>query len=180
MGFSDTHSITSPTETSSAICNLWPDLRLRAGTYDGGLLSVVDSAAAKGLLCSWVGLEAFLPLVTTAFGDVYAVDTRSGWIYWLDTQYGLMDFVDKEIAWVLDVFIDIPEIGTEVLQQEKFARLRARNRELRYHEVFILNPWLMFGGVDDDPNHMIGDCAVYLDLVGHARGNVRAEIEGFE
>jgi Domain of unknown function (DUF1851) len=71
-----------------------------------------------------------------------------------------------EIAWVLNEFLEDPGLKAGLLQTARVERLQRRTRALRYHEAFILEPWLMFGGEDSDDRYVIGSCPTYVDLVG--------------
>lgn len=168
MTFIERHTLTEPGQTKEpAAITHAAGSKLRVGMYDDGLFAIVDAESARTLLSSWHFLDRELRvLITTGFGDVFAWDEVAKEVCFLNVQYGTVEFVDDEVDWFLDSFLDDPEVVQKVLRKEKFEQLRRRYRSLKYHEVFLLQPWLMLGGVDRDENYGIGLCSVYLDLVG--------------
>jgi hypothetical protein len=169
MTFLTRHSLTAPaTDRVSAITELLNGrVTIEAGMYDGGLIAVVDRSSATKLLQNWPQFsDGFPVLLTTAFGEVFVFDRRREQVLFINTQYGTTTEIDPEIAWVLDDFLENPGVKADLLQVDKVKRLQRQCRDLKYHEVFVLEPWIMFGGEDVDENYSVGDCAVYLDLVG--------------
>jgi hypothetical protein len=67
---------------------------------------------------------------------------------------------------VLGAFLQEADVVEKVLRRSALDQLVARQRPLRYHEAFILDPWLIWGGVDRPENYKIGHCGIYVDLVG--------------
>jgi hypothetical protein len=141
--------------------------KLLVGAYNDGLLMVVDAALSKTLLTTWswlVGRDC-LPLVTTGFGDVFFWDPTTG-VNYLEAQRAHVEFVDAEPKWFVENFLLIPQIVSKVLKKKSFDQLTRLRRPLKYHEVFILEPWQILGGEEKLENYAIGKCDVYLDLVG--------------
>lgn len=135
--------------------------------YDGGLIAIVDRTSSARLLRSWPQFASRFPvLFTTAFGDVFVFDEVRKHVLFINTQHGATTVIDPEVGWVLDEFIENPGVQADLLQVDKVKRLQRRHRDLSYHEAFILEPWIMFGGEDVDTNYSIGQCETYLDLVG--------------
>lgn len=169
MTFLARHLLTSPsTDRVSAITELLGGrVTIEAGMYDGGLIGVVDRKSANLILRNWPQFSVDFPvLLTTAFGEMFVFDRRREQVLFINTQYGTITEIDPEIEWVLDEFLENPGVKADLLQVDKVKRLQRQCRELRYHEAFLLEPWIMFGGEDVDENYSVGDCAVYLDLVG--------------
>lgn len=168
MTFLTRHALTAPaTDRVSAITELDGQLVIAAGVYDGGVITIVDRKSSDTLLRMWPQFSSGFPvLFTTAFGEVFVFDQQRKQVVFINTQYGTTTMIDPEIRWVLDEFLEDLGVKTDLLQVEKVKRLQRRYRELNYHEAFILEPWIMFGGMDADENYSVGDCAVYLDLVG--------------
>lgn len=139
------------------------------GAYNNGLLMVVDGAIATAILDQWRWLvdETCVALMTTGFGDVFFWNPANG-INHLETQRGTVEFVDAEIDWFLSEFLMNPSVVNDVLKRDQFEKLVQLKRPLLYHEVFILEPWLMLGGADRIENYAIGRCGEYLALVGQA------------
>jgi hypothetical protein len=139
------------------------------GTYQDGLLSILDNAAAPMLLNDWPMRDRWLPLIATGMGDLFFWDQDSPSVYFLNVQHGTTEFVDAEVPWLLDQFLIIPEILEKVFRKSRIEALTALFRPLRYGEAFIREPWAMFGGPDRDEFYSIGQLDVYLSLVGQTQ-----------
>jgi hypothetical protein len=138
----------------------------QAGVYEDGLLVVLRADDAEGFLRSWswlVGDNAKC-LLTTGFGDVFY--WARGAVRWLNVQRATTEAIDSELGWVLDEFLDKEIVETKMLRRPILVELTRRKRSLRYHEAFILDPWLIMGGEERVENYVIGHCGVYVDLVG--------------
>ena len=168
MTFLQRHILTAPAATDvPASVNTVAGLSLAAGMYDHGLIALVDDRSARTLLSRWEWLKRpLVVLAATGFGDVFAWDESANEIYFLNVQHATLEFVDDEVEWFLDEFLENDGIVEKVLKRAQFERLQRRLRPLSYHDAFLLQPWLMLGGADRDENYMIGACSVYLDLVG--------------
>jgi hypothetical protein len=165
--FLEKHKLTDSGESAgTSAVTIASGREVPVGMYDGGLIAVVDATAARRLLQRWSLGRKLLALVTTGFGDVFAWDEDTREIYFLNVQYATLEYVDDEIEWFLDNFLEDPTIVDKVLRKARFQELVRLNRFLNYHEAFLLQPWLMFGGVDRVENYGIGSCGTYLDLVG--------------
>jgi hypothetical protein len=138
------------------------------GAYGNGLLAVVDEESSTTLLASWSWLigKKCRPLVTPGFGDVFFCDSEG--VSFVEVQRGTCEFVDSEIAWFLSDFLVNPDVVERVLRKVAFDQLVVGKGPLKYHNVFILEPWAMLGGVDRAENYTTGKCSVYLDLVGQS------------
>jgi hypothetical protein len=145
------------------------------GMYENGLLAVLGKQDAAGLLDNWawlIGADATC-LLTTGFGDVFY--WSGGWVHWLNVQRGTTEPIDRELSWVLDEFLHKDTIDSKVLRRSVLNQLVERTRALRYHEAFILQPWLIMGGDDRLESYVIGHCGVYVDLVGQTWPQLRAQ-----
>lgn len=166
----DSFHLTSPSAQSStpALSVVGGGLRKGAsvGTYEQGLIAILDLDVGKELLDSWSWLlhGDSLALATTGFGDVFL--WNDGAVRWLDVQQAKVEIIDPDPRWFLDDFLTNPEIIDKVLRSKLLKQLVTSKRALNYHEAFILRPWKLLGGVDIPPNYEIGACAVYVDLVG--------------
>lgn len=138
-----------------------------AGVYNSGLLTVVDTDAAHDLLRSWRWLlpSECCAIMTTGFGDLFLHEPEIG-VSFLEAQRGHVEFIDADVDWFLAEFLGLPEIGRDVLRVTRCAQLVAVHGALRYREVFVAEPWPMLGGQDRPASYTIGNCQVYLDLVG--------------
>lgn len=146
-----------------------PDGSPRVGVYNEGLVTVVGVETASRLLESWRWLvpPGCCAIMTTGFGDVFVHEADKG-VSFLEVQRGRLEFIDPEVDWFLGEFLGLADIMQDVLRAERCGKLIAAQGALRYHQAFILEPWPMLGGNDRLENYTIGDCRVYLDLVGRA------------
>jgi len=149
----------------------------QAGTYNEGMVAVVGLTSASTLLRCWTWLldRDCIPFMTTAFGDVFFWNPACGVCY-LDVQRGEVEFIDSEIEWFLQDFLVNSEIVAEVLRKDRFEELAKKKGPLKYHQVFILEPWACLGGKDAVENYSVGDCGVYLDLIGQALQPERKQV----
>ncbi len=158
-------------ERTSAFALITSDLQdtPQVGTYDSGIISVVDTHLGESLLRSWDWLvpRESKAIVTTAFGDLFLWQPHVG-ISFLEVQRGEVTFVDSEAQWFLDEFLLDSRVQDDVLRRPRFEQLKERLRGLEYLEAFILEPWQILGGEDSLGQYTIGSCSVYLDLVGQA------------
>ena len=136
------------------------------GVYGKGLLTILTRSDADQFLRSWTWLTGndARCLLTTGFGDVFY--WAKGYVRWLNVQRGTIEPIDADLGWVLDEFLEKEIVVTKMLRGSVLEDLVRRQRELRYHEAFILNPWLIMGGDDRLENYSVGHCGVYVDLVG--------------
>lgn len=142
------------------------------GVYNGGIITVVDEVAATIILEQWrwsIDKKCFA-LMTTGVGDVFFWNPANG-INHLESQRGSIEFIDSEMEWFLSDFLTNPSVVRDVLKRNPFEKIVQLNRPLRYHEVCILEPWLMLGGADKIENYTIGKCGEYLSLVGNAHSH---------
>jgi hypothetical protein len=142
----------------------------QVGMYNGGLLAVVDPGTSRSFQESWswlVGGETVV-LMTTGFGDLFLWRGPEQGIWFLEVQRGELEFIDTNVSWFLNEFLNDPDVVRDVLRKNRFNQLKAKYRPLKYHETFILEPWPMLGGTDKDDAYGIGQCMVYVSLVGQA------------
>ena len=106
--------------------------------------------------------------MTTGFGDVFYWDKTRKAACFLNAQHATTEFVDRDVEWVLDEFFKIPDICEAVFRASLFDTLVKEQRSLIYHECFILTPWQVLGGDESVDDFEIGECSVYLELIGQA------------
>jgi hypothetical protein len=143
------------------------------GVYDHGIVVVPSKDDCDGFLDSWAWLigEQARCLLTTGFGDVFF--WADGWVRWLNVQRGTTEPIDREATWFLTEFLAKDVVIDKMLRQSVLTQLTVRQRSLKYHEAFILEPWLIFGGVDSPESYTVGHCGVYVDLVGQTWPQLR-------
>ncbi len=137
------------------------------GTYDDGLLTVLDADRSKVIQRAWTGVMSgeCAPLITTGFGDIFFWKPKEG-VYFLELQNGEIVWIDKEPEWFLDEFLTKPEVIERVLHEPDFRELVRRKGPLTYHNVFTLAPVLALGGSWSVEHFFVGDCATYIEIVG--------------
>jgi hypothetical protein len=137
---------------------------------------VVDTQAGIDLMRNWSWLvgEECCALIATGFGDVFYWSPTRG-INYLDVQGAEVEFADADGRWLLGGALDVPQVVEHILRKPRFEELVRLKRPLKYHEVFILEPWPMLGGEDKPENYDIGQCDVYIDLVGQTYRGIRVD-----
>jgi hypothetical protein len=101
-------------------CRLLPGV----GTYNSGLISILDADAGRCLLHPWdwlVGQDA-IALITTGFGDVFFWRQGFG-VGFLEVQRQTAEFVDNDVDWVTNEFLVKSEIIEAVLKRRRFQEL---------------------------------------------------------
>lgn len=144
------------------------NVEIPAGAYNHGLLHILDEKAGGEILSSWDWLfgKKCLGLVTTGIGEVFYWKESSKEIYYFNPQAGESEYIDDDPEWFINEFLIKRRILEEVMWEERIDQLIHQMRPLRYKEAFILEPWIMLGGEEKIENYGVGDCEVYLDLVG--------------
>jgi hypothetical protein len=143
------------------------------GSYNGGLLSIVDFELGNRIMGRWmpiVGKKA-TAIAVTGFGDVFYC--ASNGVNFLEVQRGTTEFIDSEAAWFLSEFLVNPDVLEKVLRRSQFDPVVAAHGPLAYSEVYILEPWLMLGGREEVANYKKGKVETYLDLVAQTLTNRR-------
>ncbi len=146
------------------------DHGIAAGSFEKGLVFVVDRDLGETILSAWrwlLGPDATL-LVATALGDLFFWSDKYGAIYFLEVQYGKSTFVDKDVGFFLNEFVTKKEILDRVFHRELFSTLTARLGSPQYGECYIALPWLRHGGTGEVGTYAKGELAAYVSLVGQA------------
>jgi len=141
-----------------------------AGTFEGGLFSVLDEPLSSAVLDGWrwlLGRDA-IALVASAFGDLFFWSEKHGSIYFLEVQRGTSTFVGKDMAHLFDRFLTRAEILDRVLHRERFKSVVSRLGKPKYRECYIAVPWARVGGSGEISTYTKGDLAVYASLVGQS------------
>ncbi|HYG77999.1 MAG TPA: T6SS immunity protein Tdi1 domain-containing protein [Planctomycetota bacterium] len=141
----------------------------QAGVYNSGLLTTVDSKLGKSMLKDWHFLitDRCHALMTTAFGNVFYWDAEEG-ICFLEVQGLQVTAITRDLHVFLNEFLTDPKILESVLRKDDFEELASLKGPLSYNRSFFLVPWQMLGGIEKAENYDVGDCDVYLSLVGQA------------
>ena len=120
---------------------------IETGIYNKGLISILDIDVSVNIMKNWEWRfdKHFIPIIATAFGDLFMYSPRSENCYFFQTQYNTLDLITDSIDELL-------------------------NKALLDNEIksYILKPWIMLGGKDIIENYSIGSLSVYLDLVSQS------------
>ncbi|MEM1181786.1 MAG: T6SS immunity protein Tdi1 domain-containing protein [Acidobacteriota bacterium] len=159
-----------PLETFRPIRPL-AELGIAAGTYNEGVLSVVPEGAletVRGWGETRLEFGSLVPFAYTGFGDVFLASLQPLSIYFLETQRRRLEFVDSDLSWFLDEFLDHHEVQLSVLKTGRLRSLVAAHGALHHGQIFASEPWEMLGGEPETSTHAKVDVEVYLSLVGQA------------
>ena len=143
------------------------DIVMYAGLYNNGLISVLDVETAIKISNSWEWRfkKMFVPIISTAFGDLFLFCLANGKIYFFQPQYNTSDLVTDNIRELFDKALVHPSIKSGLLQENKFKEIYSTHLHLKYGETYILKPWEMFGGKVEVNNYTKGGLYVYQTLV---------------
>jgi len=164
--FNTIYRRTSGPEITSVLQHL--DIDLATGVYNNGLLMVLAETEGSEILAEWDWLfgERATGLITTGLGDVFFLRKSTNEIFYMNTQSGEPVFITTDISWFINQFLIGTQVMEDVIWRKRIEALISKNRPLKYLEAFILEPWIILGGEDKPENYSIGDCDVYLCLVG--------------
>lgn len=180
MTFSANFTLTtlpsSPADTDQA------SLDLRAGVYNGGLLTILGESLSSEASRPWqwlLGTDA-RALASTSFGDLFFWSGRMEAVFFLEVERGTTTFVNKEVGYVFNDFLNIPELKDQVLHRTKATLVIERCGALSYGQCYVGVPLPSWGGSGDASTYQPGMLAVYLSLVAQeARGRLDASRTGF-
>ncbi|MEX3929435.1 T6SS immunity protein Tdi1 domain-containing protein [Paraburkholderia sp. BR10936] len=165
MTFSANFTLTtlpsSPSDTDQA------SLDLRAGVYNAGLLTILGDSLGGEASRPWqwlLGRDA-RALASTSFGDLFFWSGRMEAVYFLEVERGTTTFVDKEVSYVFNDFLNIPEIQDRVLHRTKATLVIERCGALAYGQCYIGVPLPSLGGSGDASTYQPGMLGAYLSLV---------------
>ena len=144
---------------------------IESGIYNYGLISILDVDISVNIMKSWDWRfqRFFIPIVSTAFGDLFLCSARSGKCYFFQTQYDSLELITDNVDELLNSALIDDGIKAHVLFEDKFNKVCSMHGRLKYAETYILKPWISLGGKDIVENYSIGDLNVYLDLVSQAK-----------
>jgi hypothetical protein len=166
MKFEETFSL--DTSDFLAVPKIMSGFVSSAGSFAGGLLTVLDQSLSSRVLSSWrwlLGQDA-IALVASSLGDLFFWSEKHGAIYFLDVQRGSSTFVDKQVGWFFNEFLTADEMQNKVLHRPLFESLSKRLLSLNYGDCFIAEPWVRLGGSGREDTYTKGSLTVYANLVG--------------
>lgn len=158
----DGDSIISRIATVDALKELAP------GVYNDGLFTVCDNRTfSDETLAEWSHLigERTYPLGYSAWGDVYCVSMTHKRTYWLYPQLDKAVDTGQNVSSILDNLLEDDALANELLERDRFNRLRPSLPKLAYGQCYILKPYEKLGGDPSDASaYKAGDVQIYLSL----------------
>lgn len=148
-------------------------ISITTGIYNNGLISILDTDITANIIKNWGWKfqKNFIPIISTAFGDLFMYNTISGECYFYQIQYDTFDLITDSLDELLNNALIDNGIITHVLFKDKFSDVFITIGHLKYGETYILKPWLMLGGKDVVENYSIGSLTTYLELVSKSLEN---------
>ena len=167
MNFLEEYKLTEKYPVISAIDYITKKTNLPSGTYNDGIISILDVNACVAIMKSWEWKfnNSFIPIAITAFGDMFLYYVATHHIYYFQPQYDTNDMVTPSVDELFEEALLHPAIKSGLLQEEKFKEVSNRLGYPKYGDNYILKPWLLLGGTDTPENYVIGKTTTYFDLV---------------
>ena len=161
-------TLTCKTDAESVIQRITNGtVNIASGIYNNGLFTVLDTTIVTDICNSWDWRfnKAMIPVIATAFGDLFLFCKTDQQIYFFQTQYNTMEAIADTFDELLGKAFPFPSIKQNVLKELRLQELKSICGELKYGKVYILKPWEMLGGVDKIENYTVGGLCVYHNLV---------------
>ena len=145
------------------------------GSYGGGVFSLCNREFSASIdLGSWSWLidPGAIVFAYTGFGDFFTWNSESQVVDFINVQYGTKTTPGISFDVFLSDFLVADSIRSSVLRVDRFLEVQGVVGDLNYGSCFILQPWLMLGGSDKLENYVVGQFAVYIELVAqtHSQG----------
>jgi hypothetical protein len=144
--------------------------KVDCGVYSNGLLTILDEELGQRLLTPWecsIGRQP-IALAYSSFGDVIYYNNKRDAVHILIPQEKKTNHISRNVERVITEWLSIPGVQNDVLRLHQFEKVRSTQGALEYGECYILEPYLMLGGIDSADNYSVGSIEVYLDLVSQA------------
>lgn len=125
MKFSDEYKLTEYYQVQSTIDYITKGKnKLSAGSYGDGIFSILDIDTSVNIIKSWNWKfnKRFIPIVATAFGDLFLYCVANQYVYYFQPQYNTNDMITKNIDELFDEAFNHPSIKSGLLQEEKFKK----------------------------------------------------------
>ncbi|CAM3671218.1 T6SS immunity protein Tdi1 domain-containing protein [Polaromonas hydrogenivorans] len=165
--FERTYNQTDSVSVASAVSKLSPAVSAPAGVYNSGLITVLDDELGRKVLNDWQWLLVdAVGLASTWQGNIFFWSPKHSASFYLDTQRGKTTFVEESVDVLFNVFLTREGIGKDVLLEDSFGVIHAREGDLNYCECYIAKPWQMLGGSGELDTFGKGDMEVYMSLTG--------------
>ena len=172
MNFYNEYAITEKSTNKSTISHITESqIPIDTGIYNNGLISILDIDVTVGIMKSWEWRfqKYFIPIISTAFGDLFLYSPRSENCYFFQPQYNTLELITDNLDELLNSALVNSGIKEGVLFESKFNEVFHTVGVLKYAEAYILKQWILLGGNDNIENYSIGNLNVYLDLVSKAQ-----------
>lgn len=146
------------------IVDLWK--KYGFGNYGSGMVKIINPTDYMSSFYKWLGKEDFnkIPIVMTAFGDLFFYDNKNKSISFLDIHYRTItectdykDFFDK--------FLVDENIKLGVLKQVLFNDALKNIGSIKNKEIYFFVPALVLGGNEDIKHIKKGDALVHQHLL---------------
>jgi hypothetical protein len=165
--FEQTYTQTGSVSVAAAASKLSPEVSAPAGVYNSGLITVLDDELGRKLLDDWQWLLVdAVGWASTWQGNIFFWSPKHGASFYLDTQQGKTTFVETSVDGLFNTFLTKEGIRKEVLLEELFGNIHAREGDLEYCECYIAQPLQMLGGSGELDTFGKGDMEVYVSLTG--------------
>ena len=146
------------------VIKLWNDYGF--GNYGNGMIKIVDPRDYMGSFYKWIGKEDFnkIPIVITAFGDIFFYDRTNGTISFLDIHYRQIDVCTK-YQMFFDKFLVDEKIRLSILRENLFDEALKKIGKLADNEIYMFVPALIIGGTETTENMKKGDASTHQHLL---------------
>ena len=146
------------------IIKLWIDYGF--GNYGNGMIKIVDPRDYMSSLYKWIGKEDFnkIPIVITAFGDIFFYDRTNSTISFLDIHYRQIDVCTK-YQMFFDKFLVDEKIRLSILRENLFDEALKKLGKLADNEIYMFVPALIIGGTETTENMKKGDASTHQHLL---------------
>ena len=147
------------------IIKLWTDYGF--GNYGNGMIKIVDPRDYMGSFYKWIGKEDFnkIPIVITAFGDIFFYDGINGTISFLDIHYRHIELCTDTWQEFFDKFLVNEKIRFAVLRKKLFDEALKKIGKLSDNEMYMFVPALIIGGTETTENMKKGDALTHQHLL---------------
>lgn len=176
--FFEKYNISSKSTKESAINHITKGkLPIVTGTYNNGIISVLDIDVSANIMKSWKWKfqENFIPIISTSLGDLFMYNNVNKKCYYCQPEYDYLTLITDSIDELLNKALLDNGIIDHVLFKNKFSDIFTTIGQLKYGEAYILVPWSILGGKDITENYSIGDLTTYLELISQTLEKIASE-----
>ncbi|NVJ59020.1 MAG: DUF1851 domain-containing protein [Gammaproteobacteria bacterium] len=168
--FEQTYEKTSGPDIASVLSEYSKDALYKSGTYNSGIFTLFDKDYAEKISVEGfrflIGNDDYVPFGMTALGDLFLLRKKDKEIFILETQ--LLSFTSPEVTidGFFNNFLVNKGVIEDVLNRDYANSIYSHLQKLpEYPKCYIPQPYLFLGGKDIPSNYILGDFAVYMELV---------------